>query len=103
MWKPPSPQMTRGRRLDPNEAPTAAATECPMDAQTALQRNPLRPLIGRFAAENTPRNVSGTTIQVSSRAAPMRSKTRRQVSAPVAAVVGAVMAEAAGTGSALEV
>src|SRR4051794_41566119 len=53
MWKPPSPQITSGRRLEPNDAPTAAATECPIEARTPLHRNALRPFTGRFAAGKT--------------------------------------------------
>src|SRR5215471_13547622 len=54
IWKPPSPQITSGRRCAPNEAPTAALTERPIDAQTALQRNAPGPLSVRLVRNRCP-------------------------------------------------
>src|SRR3954462_11533635 len=75
IWNPPSPQMTRGRLDEPNDAPTEAATEWPIDAHTASHRKASLPFTGRFAAAYVPRKVSGQVISVSSNALPTRWKT----------------------------
>jgi len=69
--------MTSGQRAEPKDAPTAATTECPIEAHTALQRKAARRFTGRSLAEKTPRKVSGMTSNVPSRTAVMRSNTCR--------------------------
>lgn len=54
MANPPSPQMTNGRLEEPYDSPNAAATECPIEAQTALQKKASRPFTGKFAAACVP-------------------------------------------------
>src|SRR6476620_10779813 len=77
--------MTSGRLAEPKDAPTAAATEWPIDAHTASDRKASLPFTGRFAAAYVPRKVSGMVISVSSNAIPTRWKTWLYVSVPAAA------------------
>ena len=74
IWKPPSPQMTSGRRASPPlsfsamPTPMDAATEWPIEAQTALATKLWRPTTFSLPAEYWLSEVSVIATNPRSRA-----------------------------------